>query len=215
MIFWKSLRVSLLALTFGGVILVLGKSVFGTASEKRLTAKAFEFPTNVPLPSWQSLGSQPLMEPLGRNYQYRQGDLKLIIEMRYVESSFENEALFRKYNPSVLSPGELTPTIRYHRAIGAYSLSLNEQRAYLRACINPRADSAITYTQLIQNRYKTDLRFSRLLPWLMDQESLLDNRCLWTHLSLPIKDSSPEQAYQTLESTWLPWYEWWHSRFSQ
>jgi len=213
--FWKPIRVSLLALTFGGVILVLGKSVFAPASEKKSTAQAFEFPTDVPLPSWQPLGSQSLMEPLGRNYQYRQGDLKLVIEMRYVESPFENEALFREYNPSVLSPGELAPTIRQHKAIGAYSLSVDEQRAYLRACINPRADSAITYTQLIQNRYKADLRLGRLLPWLMDQESLLDNRCLWTHLSLSIKDSSPEQAYQTLENTWLPWYQWWHSRFSQ
>ena len=212
MMFWKPIRVSLLALSFGGVLLVVGKSVLAPTSSQRQVTKAFEFPTNVDLPGWQSLGSQPLSKPLGRSYQYHQKDLKLEIEMRYAESSLENETLFREYNPLVLSPGKPAPIVRQRKAMGAYTLSVEEKRAYLRSCINPYGDSAITYTQFIQNRYAAGLPLSRLLPWVMGKEGLLDNRCLWAHLSLPIQDSSPEKAYQVLEDTWVFWYKAWHFR---
>lgn len=215
MMFWKPIRVSLLALTFGGVFWVVGKSVLAPTSSQRQTTNAFEFPTDVALPGWQSLGSQPLIKPLGRNYRYNQKDLKLQIEMRYVESSFENQTLFREYNPLVLSPSKSAPIVRQRKAMGAYTLSVDEKRAYLRACINPYGNSAITYTQFIQNRYAAGLQLSRLLPWVMGKESLLDNRCLWAHLSLPIQDSSPEKAYQVLEDTWIFWYKPWHLRLSK
>jgi len=164
MMFWKPIRVSLLALTFAGVFLVVGKSVLAPTSSQRQTTNVFEFPTDVALPGWQSLGSQPLIKPSGRNYQYQRKDLNLEIEMRYVESSFENETLFRDYNPLVLSPGKPAPIVRKREAMGAYTLSVDEKRAYLRACINPYGDSAITYTQFIQNRYAAGLQLSRLLP---------------------------------------------------
>jgi len=192
--------------------LVVGKSVLAPTFSQRQTTNVFEFPTDIALPGWQSLGSQPLGEPSGKNYKYQQKDLKLEIGMRYVDSSFENETLFREYNPLVLSPGKPAPIIRQRKAMGAYTLSVDEKRAYLRACINPYGDSAITYTQFIQNRYAAGLQFSRLLPWIMGKESLLDNRCLWAHLSLPIQNSSPEKAYQVLEDTWVLWYKAWHFR---
>lgn len=212
--FWKPIRVSLLVLTFGGVLVVAGKSIFGSTPDKS-TAKTFEFPKDVPLSGWQAIGSQPLTEPLGRTYQYSQGNLNLAIEMRYVDYPHTNEKLFRQYDPNLVASNKSPRILRQRETIGAYSLSVDEGRAYLRTCINPRGDSAITYSEFIRNRYTSDLQLSRLLPWLMGQESLRDHRCLWTYLSLPIQDSSPEQAYQVLENTFLPWYQWWHSRFPE
>ncbi|NJQ98397.1 MAG: hypothetical protein HC784_13990, partial [Hydrococcus sp. CSU_1_8] len=39
--------------------------------------------------------------------------------------------------------------------------------------------------------------------------------CLWTHLSIPLKETPREQAYQILEQVWVSWYQWWHPRLSQ
>jgi cyanosortase A-associated protein len=47
----------------------------------------------------------------------------------------------------------------------------------------------------------------------LGQEGLKDRRCLWAHLSVPLKNSSPEAAYQVLEKAWFSWYQWWQPRF--
>jgi cyanosortase A-associated protein len=51
------------------------------------------------------------------------------------------------------------------------------------------------------------------MPILLGQEALLDKRCLWVYLSIPLRNSSPEEAYKTLEQAWFSWYQWWQPRF--
>jgi cyanosortase A-associated protein len=133
--------------------------------------------------------------------------------MSYVNHPHPNEKRFRQYDPSLSTPDEPGAIIRHQKETGFYSLSIEKERVYLRACINPRGPSAITYAQFIHNRYTYDLQFARLLPVLLGQESLRDHRCLWTHLSIPVKNASFEADYQVLEKVWLSWYQWWHPRF--
>lgn len=215
MFLWKQLRIPVLALTFCSTVFVLGKLLFVSNTEKT-TRTIFVFPVEVPLLGWQIESSQALrteQTPEGtfevKHYEYKRSGLTLAIAMSYVDHPHANEKLFRQYDPSLFPSGE----IRQQKETGFYSLWVREDRAYLSACINPRGPSAIAYTQFIENRYTYDLQVNRLLPVLLGQEPLRDHRCLWTHLSVSLKETSRNRAYQLLEQSWVSWYQWWHPRF--
>lgn len=222
MIFAKQLRSLLLVGTFVSVLCVFGRSILNPdIGERRVTS--FEFPLGVPLPGWQPLESSPIDESAehpnfraGRHYRYVQSDLPLDIEMRYLGSSSMSVDVKRfigSYTSIPLSPGNPVLVLRQQQGVGFYSLFTYQARSYLSACINPRGGSTVTYEQFNRNRLVYDLRFSRLLPLLLGQENLRDRRCLWAHLSIPLKRLSPESSYPILEEAWFTWYQWWSPRF--
>ena len=210
----KNFRLPLLAVTLGSALLVLTKvTLYSTAS--RYAVSPFTFFPTVPLPGWQLLSSTPLatqkehLEYLsGRSYQYTHASVPLAIEMRYLNNtSGEVKDLVESYT-SVPTSGKL----RHQKGIGFYSVFTYQQKAYLSSCINPRGGSTVTQRQFNQNRHTYDVQINRLLPWLLGQEKLEDKRCLWTQLSIPVKNSSSE-AFRVLESAWFDWYQWWYPRF--
>jgi cyanosortase A-associated protein len=214
---WKNIRLSFLAVTLLGVILVLAKSILIPAQGKHI-ASAFVFPSTVPLTGWQPLSSNLLVTPnpkhlnylSGRQYQYIQNDLQLNIEMRYVVNTVGDVKEFIKQNTNIpLSK----VTLRQQAGIGFYNLFTTQGKAYLSSCINPRGGTTVTDRQFKQNRNTYDVQLNRLLPWLLGQENLKDNRCLWTHLSVPLKHTTSDHAYQKLETTFFSWYQWWEPRF--
>lgn len=214
MIFWKYARAPFLMLVLGGTLWVMIKEMRSPVSTKQETKAIFS--EQVSFAGWQFLQSESLTDPIGRIYQYKQGEMHLTIEMRYMTDLSSNEKPFRKYDPTVITPAtprQPLPTMRQQDGIGYYSLSVQDGKAYLRSCINPRGNAAVTYTQFIQNRYTVDLQPSRLFPWLTGQQPLRDYRCFWAYLSVPLKDAPPETVYQVLEKSWPTWYQWWHSNF--
>lgn len=216
MIRWKNLRTPLLAVTLSGVLLVLGKVILYPAVSNR-TVSSFVLPSAVPLPGWQPLPSHLLVAPTakdpsyisGRQYQYIQNDLPLNIEMRYLVNTVGDVKGLIKTYTSIPS----SPVLHQQEGIGFYGLFTYQGKAYLSSCINPSGGSTVTDNQFKQNRNIYDLQLGRLLPWLLGQEKLKDERCLWAHLSIPLRHSSPEPSYQTLESAWVSWYQWWRPRF--
>ncbi len=214
MIIWKPLRVPLLALTFSSVVLALANVVLLPTKDKS-TVAPFVFPQRVPLPQWQlsiasPLAKRPRKHPellAQKHYRYIKKDLFLDIEMRYLTDR-DGEWLFREYS-SISSSVD----VRQREGVGYYGLGVDKQRAYLSACINPQGGSTFTPKQFKQNQYFDDVYPKRLLSWLLGQEDLKNKRCLWAHLSIPLKNSSPEAAYQVLESAWFSWYKWWQPRF--
>ncbi|WP_017316079.1 cyanoexosortase A system-associated protein [Mastigocladopsis repens] len=214
MTIWKQFRVPLLALTFSSVVLALGNVVLFPIKDKR-TNTPFVFPEKVSLPQWQFSMSRLLAKPTKehtelfaqKHYRYLRNDLFLDIEMRYLTDG-DGERLFREYT-SISS----SANVRQREGVGYYGLGVSKQRAYLSACINSQGSSTFTLKQFNQNQYFSDLHPQRLLSWLLGQESLKDKRCLWAHLSIPLKSSSPEAAYQVLETAWFSWYQWWQPRF--
>ncbi len=214
MFIWKQFRTPLLALTFSSVLLVLVKVILLPSAEKR-TLTPFVFPQTVPLPQWQLKASSPLPEPTEehpelmaqKHYQYIRKDLPLDIEMRYVMDGNLRQHM-RKYTSISYSP-----IVRKREGIGYYGLLIDQQRAYLSACINPKGGSTFTAEQFNQNQYFDSSQKERIIPWLLSQQSLPDQRCLWAHLSVPLKNSSPEAAYQVLENAWVSWYKWWQPHF--
>jgi cyanosortase A-associated protein len=215
--YWKNIRVPLLAVTFSIGLLVLGRiTLFSDLSKPK--TNAFIFPETAPLPQWQpSLASPtPLMKEsqkilAQKHYRYVQNDLPLDIEMRYFDNFYiaDVNLLMQQY----LSIKKSSAVVRQQLGVGYYGLGVDQKRAYLSACINPRGGSTFTHAQFRNNRYFNDAQIERLLPVLQGQATLLDMRCIWTHLSIPLRNSSPEDAYQVLEKAWVPWYQWWQSRF--
>ena len=221
----EKVRVSLLAVIFGSVFFFLVRAILMPVAGKSAVVP-FVFPAAVPLPEWQLKNSRPLVVPIteapsylsGRQYQYVKNDLTLDIEMRYIVNTKGDVKSFLQ-NYSFTPPSfNKSLFLRHQEKVGFYSLFAYQQRAYLSACINSRGGSTVTDVQFRQNRDIYDsiynLRFKdRLIPWLQGRGSIRDMRCLWAHLSMPIKNSSPKDAYQTLEKAWLDWYQSWHPRF--
>ncbi|WP_336604386.1 cyanoexosortase A system-associated protein [Tolypothrix bouteillei] len=142
-------------------------------------------------------------------YQYIQNNLPLDIEMSYVTEG--NVPVFLKNFTSISS----SAVLRQQEGIGYYGLGVNQNRAYLSACINPYGNSTFTEEQFNQNRFHYEMRPQHILSWLIGQRQLQHKRCLWAHLSIPLNNSSPEAAYEVLENVWFSWYQWWRPRFTQ
>ncbi len=225
MSFWKQLRVPLLIFTFVNVLLVFGRSILDPAVGKR-TITPFVFPSVVPLPQWQLLEGHPLENHTverppfgkvvlsGRQYHYIQNGLPLDIEMRYEVGKEADVKQLTKENTAIqFSVAQPLIVVRQRAGLGFYGLFVYQKRAYLDACINSRGGSTFTKEQFRSNRIHYDLQLNRLIPWLLGQQELRDQRCLWTHLSIPLNQSSPESSYHILENAWFSWYEWWRPRF--
>lgn len=209
---WEAFRISLLVVTSVGALWVLGESILGL-DPKSQTFRPFVFPFNMPLPHWNFVDSQPLVDPTGRIYSYRQNNFNLQIEARYVDHPHLNEKMFRLHDPNRFSETKLVHPPYQKENTGFYSLLVKNERAYLESCINPRGISVITYDQFIHNRYTSDLQFNRFLPWLLGQEPLRDHRCLWTHMSIPLNGVASEQLFPILETAWVFWYQRWKENF--
>ena len=217
MSFLKQWRMPLLVVTNAFVILVLGKIILSPSSVKQTSTTA-EFPPVVPLPKWQLIETKPLPRiyfgVLGKQYRYIQNQLPLDIELRYIiETDGNIQQLIDKHTSIQFSAIQPTLSIRQQPGVGFYGVYVYQQRAYLDACINPRGSSTFTAEQFSNNRKLYELQFNRLLGYLLADTPLRERRCLWSHLSIPLKDASPETAYNNLETSWFSWYKWWNSRF--
>jgi cyanosortase A-associated protein len=215
----EKLRLSFLAVIFGSVFLVLGRTIL-VPTTANSTVTPFIFPTAVPLPEWQPLVSRPLAAPVpenleyvsGRLYRYIQKNRTLDIEMRYMINTPAGVRFFIRF--ILPFPGQLTLALQEQEGVGFYYLFVYQQRAYLSTCINPRGGSTVTEFQFQRNRYLYDMHLGRLLAWMLGG-TFKDRRCLWAHLSTPLKNSSSENAYRILEQAWFDWYQWWRTRFPQ
>lgn len=245
---WSSVRLGLLAATFVGALLVWGRiTLIPKVSSDAAQTPENTLPESVPLPGWQAIASQPLSKEqlaaetpnrppptaaataaeskeaqeikMGRRYRYQQGEQTLQADQLYVQSDGNVSRYLFVYSP--VYTANATMQVKFQPNVGHYALVARGDRAYLTACINPRGISTVTESQFTQNRYASDLKPERILPWLLGQESLIDSRCLWTLLSVPLPASaaaSPNpaidaQTTKTLETAWVDWHQWWQANF--
>lgn len=225
---WNLFRLPLMMITFGSVVLVLGKLTLMPPKETSVNARV-ALPTQVPLAGWQALATRPLTAPsaaitqdspemvAGNTYAYQRdrasNPVTLTVELRYlVETDPNVRNLLLKYGkPSATVP--FPSTIHYQEDAGFYSLYFTQGRAYLSSCINSRGESTVTETQFNQNRYTYDLRLDRVLPVLLGRETLRDGRCLFTVMSIPLQALSSEVVAPMLKDAWKSWYQWWQPQF--
>ena len=222
---WNKLRIPVLIFTFASAVLVFGRTIVDPGIGRR-TATRFVFPSEVPLPQWQFVASKSLPNqtidelPYGKlvlpgmQYSYKQNGIPLEIKMRYeVNTSGDVKQSIENFTDIRFTSSRPMPNIRKDKQVGFYGVFADEQQAYLDACINPRGGSTFTSAQFDYNRVHYDVQLQRVLFWIFGRQELRDNRCLWTHLSIPLNQSDPESVYVTLEQAWFSWYKWWHSRF--
>ncbi|MGV0023917.1 cyanoexosortase A system-associated protein [Phormidesmis priestleyi] len=218
-------RTGLLISLLGGVFFVLGQSIFNP-NQPKTSATPFVFPDAIALPGWKLSSRRSLNDHsihrnfiAGKFYQYSKNQSVVDVEIRYfVDTDGDVEHYLQSYQKSFFSDRS---SIRHHPETGFYQVFSDQNKAYLSACINPQGGSTVTGIQFRNNRNAYDLSVDRIAPWLLGRSNLRDFRCLWTHLSTPLKDS-PEKTYSTLESAWIAWYSSWRppgnskkSRFPQ
>jgi cyanosortase A-associated protein len=219
---WQPLRIVAIALTLGGVVGVLAKTILFPNAKSDRELGSFDFPATVPLPQWQLVSAKPLTSAksapdLGQQYQYSQNKKRVDIEARYERYTDGNIGrLLVVYTP--IKPATVLPTVKYREDIGYYSLFEYKEKAYLSACLNPMGQSTVTEQQFVQNKYSYGWNPKRTLGWILGQDDLFDGRCLWTLLSTPVVSDSgstaQEEAYQNLENVWFGWHRWWKSKLS-
>lgn len=214
---WQPIRLSLLVLTCSGALVIMGKAIVTPKATN--TQPSYTLPASVPLTNWQPSLNTPLQPIQGsvasRDYQYRRDAQSLNVALRYMMGDGDvNRFLFvstpiRQENSRLI--------VKYQSGVGFYGVLPYQGRAYLSACISPRGESTVTAQQFVQNHRTHDLTPDRILPWLSGRQPLLDRRCLWTLMSVPLtaKAGSAEldTAYKTLEDAWFSWYRWWQPNF--
>ena len=217
--YWKPVRISLLAVTLGGVLLVAGKLIF-YPSAPNTAATNFDFPPAVPLADWKQEKSAPLAITdnsefkAARKYEYQKNGTNLEIEMRYAVNTIGDvEAMMKGNTVLKSSPGKLalanTPGGGFH---GILQL---QNRLYLSSCINPRGPATVTSQQFRYNRNTRDWQPNRILFWLLGRGNIQDRRCLWTQMSVPLDKTTPKEATKILENAWVSWHGWWQPRFPE
>jgi len=216
-------RISLLVIILGSTLGVLGRAIVVPKSEKTDLRATFSFPPTVPLAGWRSLESRPLQPetetelPPGQRYLYRNPATTLDVETRVMAADDDVRRFLLVYTP--IRGSNINLVIKHQPNIGFYGVLAHEGRAYLSACINRQGGSTVTEQQFMRNRYVHDLQVNRVLPWLLGRETLIDRRCLWTLMSMPLSmgaesnSIASEKALKALETAWFSWYQWWQPKF--
>lgn len=217
--YWKPVRISLLAVTFGGVLLVAGKLVF-YPSAGNSQATQFEFTESVPLADWKLEKSAPLAISensefkAARKYEYQKNGMNLEIEMRYAVNTIGDvEGMMKGNTVLKSSPGKLA--LANIQGVGFHGILQQQNRLYLSSCINPRGGATVTSEQFRYNRNTRDWQPNRILFWLLGRGNIQDRRCLWTQMSVPLDKTTPENAQKILENAWVSWYGWWQPQFPE
>ncbi|MEG4392414.1 cyanoexosortase A system-associated protein [Microcoleus sp. BROC3] len=217
--YWKPVRISLLAITLGGVLLVAGKLVFYPSAGNNIVTP-FELPESVPLADWKLNKSAPLEISdnsglkAARKYEYQKNSIALEIEMRYaVDTIGDVEGMMKGHTILKSSPGKLA--LASTQGAGFHGILQQQNRLYLSSCINPRGPATVTSQQFRYNRNTSDWQPNRILFWLLGRVNIQDRRCLWTQMSVPLDKTTPENAKKILENAWVSWYGWWQPRFPE
>ena len=213
---WNFYRPSLLAIALGGTMVALFWGI-KTPLLSRPTVAPFTFPEKVPLSGWKQVRSHALEFPssneltpiASRSYQYLSPDgLTLNIQMRYLNTAKADiPNLLRKYIGDT-SISQIT----HQEGMGAIALGNHQNRSYLSACINPQGPSTVTSDQFLQTKLVTGKNLNGFLGWLWGKSNLLDQRCLWSHLTLSVP-SGNQNSQKTLQNAGQSWFKWWVSHY--
>lgn len=232
MIARNQLQTGVLAITWLGITMLTIYAWFSPTASKR-EVKAFSFPTQIFLDSWQLVKTKSLpldklktipQEDLSeanllgdrilaaRQYNYLYDGIPLEIQMRYIVGTRGNvlQLINRQtdLSGSILDQTELKkiPQVGYHL------FYRDRDKAYFSTCINSRGYTTATAEQFSQNRYR-QIKPDLVLSWLQGKDSFRDLRCLWIQISIPIQESSLKNTNQILTKAWIDWYSWWQPRF--
>jgi len=215
---FNKIRLVLLGGLTLGVVAQIVYVLWQPAPEPGALLPTINYPPQVPLPSWQFLGSQPLAaknehQLRGYQYQYRKDNQDLTIQARhYHHVGYGMNYALMSHN--ILPPATVLPVIKTDPQRGDYSLWEHQGRVYLAACLNARGKSTVTQAQSVRNRYENGWTVASVLGWLALGSDFADSRCLWSLIFLPQTISTTNQT-PVLETAWQNWYDWWKPKFER
>lgn len=169
------------------------------------------FPQTLSLPGWDAEFTQAIALPpsdsryhrirAGQQYGYRQGDRTLQVTVRdVVETEGDIDLLMANAREFVKTDRSNVVDRQSNR--GFYRLLTEQNQAYLQSCLNLNGYATVTATQFRQNAYMQALQPQQWFGWLLSQRALLERRCLWVQMSMPIVERDAQGAYATLEENW-------------
>lgn len=219
----QSLRLGILA---ANVLLLVGVTAAVFLNPNVGNLQEYEFPENLNLRGWKLEDSEalkPVEKPeyegsnyaAGRHYRYRQGNIPLDVEVRYVTETLGGVDLFTREHERFTAKAdeeEITARIRQRAESGHFAEITYGGYAYISTCINPRGFSSATPEQYERNQELYDRVLERVIPWLLGRERWRDDRCLWTLMYTPL-GNNPQAAHGRLESAWQDWFQLWQGNF--
>jgi cyanosortase A-associated protein len=207
----KKLRLIITIGLFTLAMAIAGKSIFLPTPSS--PSKSLPLPSNLSLENWRLIGKfrlNPQQNGQKRGIVYRHQLLtnpqqKLRLEIR-AEPNIEGNvsrlvSLYQKIQPAFLE-WKLT-TIPQEGTVALYRY---QDQLHLTACLNDQGHSTVTEQEFMQKDHKFSQLFSRLLPWLIGQNSIYTSDCWWILLSLPLKNetdsSQVKESAILLIDTW-------------
>lgn len=226
----QRLRLLLLGLVWSTMTTVLVNSLLSPKSAKSSDSLVPPLAAKVPLAKWKFEAAPTIatdsntqktegLPSLGRRYQYQQKSRTLSIDMRLMMGDGDVSRFVSIYSSIQSGSTKIPDGQRYLPSVGYYSVLTHEGTAYLTACINPVGDSTVTEPQFRQSRFK-NFQSMQIIGWFLGQSPLVDDRCLWTLMSLQLPEKTAnsssrmaESTYRELETIWVDWYHWWKVNF--
>ena len=132
--------------------------------------------------------------------------LSIDIQMHYITRGQDVKTLLKKYTSL---PHQSLKVLEQEK-IGSYGVLIHQDELHLSSCITPQGSSIVSKSNFYQSYPAFQILSDRLVFWLLGEKPIVENVCLWSHLSIPLSNSSPEKAYLTLEKIWFSWYQHWH-----
>jgi cyanosortase A-associated protein len=219
----ETLRVGLVALLVGATGLTLIKLWTDVSKPQSNTSL---LPEQINLQGWKFKESHPLNFPSkerleritsilerGHLYQYQQGKVPLKIELWTIQNTNGDVSAFiDAYAQQPIPPGRQRSEVRYRSGVGFYGITAADNRLYLSSCINTTGESTFTISQFTQARFQRDFDLSKITGWLLEQGSLFQKQCVWSHLSIPSTAQKAKEVL-TLEGAWFNWQKWWRLHY--
>jgi cyanosortase A-associated protein len=211
----------------GFLILVISRMVLDPRMGK---PQPFAYPAQIPVTGWQSSKAEPLESPdqfraeilASQRYYYQaaSGGQPLTVDSRYYVArkiptqtkELANAFMFKKADylgaplPFQITQKEFSPG-------NFYDLFHYQQRAYLNACIDPKGFSNVNIGQIRQRQLAQRRDWQKIVTWLASPTILIDERCVWTQVSMPYTGSDPQPAYRELGRFWAHWQPWWQQHY--
>lgn len=216
---WENSRLSFLVAVFGGAVVALAVGM-KTPLQPRPAIATYTFPETIPLTGWQAVENYPLPSPeaqksttlASQGYKYQRDGKTLTIEMRYLKATKGDVSQFMRWYDNI--PGSVNAEVHQQPGKGSYILLSYQNQAYLSSCINPQGQSTATGSQYLQSKILSGINPKQFFGWLVGQDTIFDQRCLWSSLYLPLKSSADlEETHRLLKETWGSWYDWWQTNY--
>ncbi|MGI0493973.1 cyanoexosortase A system-associated protein [Alkalinema pantanalense CENA528] len=127
-----------------------------------------------------------------KQYDYTYQQKLLSVELRYV---VDTEGDLGKLMAEQMGlPKEINDTAKMLvNATGTYRLFTYQQRAYMSTCLTPTGRAVINKTQFQKQQYLHLLEPRVWGRWAIGQGNLLEQRCIWAQISMPVQQVKPSE----------------------